>query len=82
MRKNSIKKHDHTPMKEIENLRKNIKVERQKQKLSRVKLARKSGVSPFTIIDVELGRSSNDMKLSTLIKIAKGLEVPISRLLK
>ncbi|MBD3280330.1 helix-turn-helix domain-containing protein [Candidatus Dojkabacteria bacterium] len=69
-------------MKEMEQLRKNVRFERERQELSRIELAKRADLSQFTIIDVELGRASDDIKLSTLLKIAKGLNVTVHDLLK
>lgn len=69
-------------MKEMENLRVNIRRLREENDLSRNQLAKKSHLSPFTIIDIELGRNSDDVKLSTLVKLSKGLDVSTARLLE
>ncbi|MBN2015946.1 helix-turn-helix transcriptional regulator [Candidatus Dojkabacteria bacterium] len=69
-------------MKEIKKLRINIRNERKRQNLSRNQLAKKAHISPYTLVDLELGRGSNDVKLSTLLKISEGLEVSLPSLLK
>ncbi len=69
-------------MKEIDKLRKNVREIRIEKGLSRNQLARRSNLSPFTIVDLELARSTNDIKLSTLLKISKGLKTSVSKLLK
>jgi len=68
-------------MEEILRIQKNVRAKRRELKLSRKELARRSTVSVFTIVDMELGRSHN-LKVSTLILIAKALGVSIEDLLK
>lgn len=69
-------------MEQLDKLRKNVREIRTEKGLSRVQLAKKANLSPFTIIDLELGRNSSDIKLSTLIKLSEGLNSSVSRLLK
>ncbi len=69
-------------MNEMKRLRQNIQNERKRQGLSRNQLAKRANVSPFTLVDIELERGSRDIKLSTLIKLSKGLNISIDQLLK
>ena len=64
-------------MKEIKILQKKLKQERKKRNLSRKELAKMSGVSVYTVINIEIGRSGDDILLGTVLKLAKALDLSI-----
>lgn len=60
----------------------NLKMIRKEKKLSRRELCLLSGVAEVTIKSLEVGINNiNDIKLSTLLKLAKALKVKPSALL-
>jgi transcriptional regulator with XRE-family HTH domain len=56
----------------------NIKRLRKGQKITQETLADRSGIHPVELARAERGR--RDMRVSTVVKIAKGLEVPAGEL--
>lgn len=57
-----------------------IKQERERRGVSSETLAYESGISKSNLSEIE--RGLRDVRISTLGKIAEGLEIPISKLLK
>jgi transcriptional regulator with XRE-family HTH domain len=58
----------------------NIKAQRERRQLTQEKLAYRAGMHP-----VEVGRAERgmrDMRVSTVVKLARGLEVPPMELFK
>jgi transcriptional regulator with XRE-family HTH domain len=58
----------------------NVRAERTKRHLSQMELAERSGLH-FTAISL-LERGEREPKLTTILKVAEGLGLPPSRLLK
>lgn len=59
----------------------NIKLFRQKRKLTQKELAEKAGIDLFTLSKIETGATSNP-SIETIIKIAKALDVSVNHLMK
>jgi transcriptional regulator with XRE-family HTH domain len=64
----------------ISNLGKNIRTLRNKHKMTQSDLAKKSGVSFYTIVKIELDQNKNP-KIKTTAKIADALDISIDELL-
>lgn len=58
----------------------NLKIARIKKGLSQKQLADKVGISPATVSKAETGKF--DLRLSTLIKLSKVLDVSVEELIK
>lgn len=59
----------------------NIKLYRQKRKMTQKELAEKAGIDLFTLSKIETGATSNP-SIETILKIANALDVSINYLMK
>ena len=59
----------------------NIKLYRQKRKMTQKALAEKAGIDFFTLSKVETGATANPT-IETIMKIAKALDISVNHLMK
>jgi transcriptional regulator with XRE-family HTH domain len=65
----------------IKTIAKNIRKLKVRQKTSFLKIAKKAGI-PFTTLETILYKKRADLKISTLMAIAKALKVSLDELVK